>query len=365
MNQTQPLRDGYLYCCSSSILLKAGFYKIGLTINLDQRLSHYQTPLMDPKFIMTLPKCPFPSEYDRKTNFPTKKLDLITLREDAVFKMLSKYRVDPKREIFNCTKEEIQDAFDKVETMDKGQLISYLEGILSPVKPKHEDDIEELRLELNRLKKENKRLQQDQTKRGISLKIDEALKGYKQVLFNKLDDILSQKAINNKDKEEIKSFLENGSRKQKKPISDLQPETKTKKSSKQTKKEKEPSLKVDNKLNVKKEKEISSKVDEKVMTKKTNKKETIQLFFLLYTEDKKTILPNSNTLCDFIHPVLEKLETDGTSISYNIQAVGNNQRVLDIKLKLNSDLDSKIKETKKVLSNILKEKQIKLELQKV
>ncbi len=365
MTQTQPLRDGYLYCCASSILTE-GFYKIGLTINLNQRLSHYQTPLLDPKFIITLPKCPSPSEYDRKTNYPTNKLDLISLREDAVFKILSKYRVDAKREYFKCTKEQVQNAFDKVESMDKDQLISYLEGVLSPIKPKHHEyDIEELRLELNRLKKENKRLQQDQTKRGISLKIDEALKGYKQVLFNKLDDILSQKSINNKDKEEIKSFLEHGSRKQKKPFSDLQPEIKTKKSLKQTKKEKEPSPKVDKKVNSKKEKESCPKIDKKVNPKKVNKKETIQLFFLLYTEDKKTILPNSNTLCDLIHPVLEKLEMDGTSISYNIEAVGNNQRVLDIKLKVNSDLDSKIKETKKVLSNILKEKQIKLELQKV
>lgn len=350
MNQTQPLRDGYLYCCSSSSL-KEGFYKIGLTVNLDQRLSQYQTPLGDPKFIITLPKCPLPSEYDRKTNFPSKKIDLMTLREDAVFKMLCKYRVSPKREHFNCTKEQVQDAFDKVETMDKGQLISYLEGIMSPIKPKYnEDDIEELRLELNRLKKENKRLQQDQTKRGISLKIDEALKGYKQVLFNKLDDILSQKSINTKDKEEIKSFLEHGSRKQKKPTSDIQPDIKTKKPLKQPKKETTS----------------SPKVNKQVNSKKINKKETMQLFFLLYTEDKKNTLPNSNTLCDCIYPVLEKLEIDGTSISYNIEAVGNNQRVLDIKLKISSDIDTdlKIKELKKQLTNILKEKKIKLTLQK-
>ena len=90
----------------------------------------------------------------------------------------------------------------------------------------------------------------------------------------------------------------------------------------------------------------------------------IDLGFILYTENKQN-LPSSQTLETLILPILETIEGNEIQIVYNVSAIGNNQRLLELTLKNKKliDLEERIKELKKQLTKILKTKEIKYHME--
>lgn len=146
MNIKKMEDQGYLYCCTINI---KDHYKIGKTVNLKKRLKNYKTSIINPEFIFTCPPCQTEKCFCDKTNKPLIFIDLKSLRERAVHKMLKEYRIHEKHEIFKCKLQDVSDAFIKVQTMNKENLLDYLKGnVLTPCKIKDEQINKQLRSEL-------------------------------------------------------------------------------------------------------------------------------------------------------------------------------------------------------------------------
>lgn len=125
----QTLINGYLYCMTSS-WMPVNTFKIGLTENLSNRLGQYATYHINPRFIITCPPLINPNDiFVKGKNEPKNSIDLIYYREDVVHKMLQPYRCVSNREFFECTLEQVKEAFSKVESMNELECIAYLSDV--------------------------------------------------------------------------------------------------------------------------------------------------------------------------------------------------------------------------------------------
>lgn len=226
----KTLVDGYLYCMTSS-WMPVNTFKIGLTENLSNRLGQYATYHINPRFVITCPPLQNPTEsFSKGKNEPTKHLDLVYYREDVVHKMLQHYRCVSNREFFECSLEQVKEAFQKVETMTEVECLAYL----SDIKLESKSEIEKLKekiifiekcleLERSQTKKLEDELEALQTKydshivycssKGTNLEIKrskEELEKYKKELELYKKDIqeLSQRKIEEdiKHKKEIETL---------------------------------------------------------------------------------------------------------------------------------------------------------------
>ena len=94
-------KSGYLYCLWNEVYKYYGdnVYKLGMTNNLKKRTMGYTTSYIQPSQII----------------YSTKKVHNYRLAEGLLFIFLKNYRIDAKREFFNCSIDIIKSNFDKIE----------------------------------------------------------------------------------------------------------------------------------------------------------------------------------------------------------------------------------------------------------
>jgi hypothetical protein len=107
------LNDGYVYVLHNICFDKYGeCYKIGRTINIDNRLTDYTTYYPD--------EC--------KLKYITKPLTYYKEVEKAVHKLLNESRISSNREFFKCSLNDIVRLIEEVCKYTKEELINILEG---------------------------------------------------------------------------------------------------------------------------------------------------------------------------------------------------------------------------------------------
>ena len=105
-NKERPLNGyGYLYVLTGNDM-PTNKYKIGMTSNLNSRLSSFSSCVHGAKFVFT------------STLMPD-----ISSKEQEVFSILKKYRCEPNREFFVCPLSEIQVAFEQVKNSSNNKTV--------------------------------------------------------------------------------------------------------------------------------------------------------------------------------------------------------------------------------------------------
>jgi hypothetical protein len=116
---------GYLYCLYNPAFESFGnnVYKLGRSGNLDNRLASYTTYYVEPsKFILTS------SNYDKKFK------DCIKA-ERVLFYILRKYRVNNKREFFQCDIELIKETFERMCKFTNKMIDAMYRGVMRRIVP--------------------------------------------------------------------------------------------------------------------------------------------------------------------------------------------------------------------------------------
>lgn len=283
--------QGYLYCCTINI---KDHYKIGKTANLKNRLKQFKTLIINPSFIFTCPPCQSDKCFCNKTNKPLINVDLISLRERAVHKMLKEYRIHEKHEIFKCKLQDVSDAFVNVQTMNKETLKNYINGsILTPCKINDEQKIKQLRSEL-----EGKIELQKVENFELSHKLQEMEKQYNNKNIEFQTEIQSLKELNNSLQKQLKN-------------------------------------------NVGKKKQKNEKKQHKQITLNT-----LSFEFNIISNNRKT-LATITKIKKLLEPIFAFIKLQ-ENIEYEIKT-GNNKKILTIKIQTNTEQEKKKEELLKLL----------------
>ena len=322
----RSIANGYLYCFTSS-WMPSNTYKIGCTENLANRFAQYNTYHLNPRFVITSPKCEKSNEhYCRGKNEPLSTIDVLYYRESAVHKILQPYRCVSNREFFECTLDQVVEAFNKVEAMNQMECIAFL----SDIQLLQKSDVERLQEEntslvneLSKIQSINKEYQETilyQNKNIDKLTIASTDLGAKMLAQIKYDELkkeydeLKQKSLNYSklqiEIDELKNNYQNKCQEKEKDVQSIQKEkeqfqlkVKTVEKNLNDQNIKYQLLKDDFDILIKEFKKIQEEEKINNERKKNNKDYKVSSLYYL-TPKNNTSLPNKNKCEDIINALL-------------------------------------------------------------